>query len=342
MKILKAFLSFVIMALMLCCIPLSVGALTIYDGDFGYEVDTYTHTATLVDYKGTDAEVHIPEYYRTYPVAVIAKSAFTGNNTAEKIYIPSTTTTLSEGAFSYCSALRELTVPSTVTNVGTNLCMDCYSLQKVVYESGTVVASGAFAGCISLNEVTLSDNITRLNTGAFSRCTSLSDISFARNVTSFGDSVFYGSAFTKVEIPDGVTTLPYYSFAYSDTPSKVLIPQTVTEIHPNAFTGSDNVVIYCYTDSAAHQFAEEYSIPYVLLDGPGYYLGDVDTNNAVEIIDATYLQRHLALVSIPEECVILHGDVDGDGEITIIDATIIRRFIADFDVDFPVGEWIAE
>lgn len=42
--------------------------------------------------------------------------------------------------------------------------------------------------------------------------------------------------------------------------------QSVTEISENAFEGSDSVVIHCYTDSAAHVFAVDNEIDFLLLD----------------------------------------------------------------------------
>ena len=342
MKAFRNILSLIcISALLLGCIPFAASAMTIYNGDFGYEFDTYFHTAALVDYKGTDSVINIPEYFRTFPVTVIERDAFINNTTAEEIHIPSTVTTIKDDAFSNCTALQSITIPSTVTSVGTNICMNCTALESVEYLAGSSVVSGAFAGCASLTSVTLGAGITSLDSGAFARCTSLADLSFLSQITTLGDAVFYGNHLTNIELPATITTLPYYSFAYSDTLNQVLIPGTVTEIHPNAFTGSDHVVIYCYSGSAAHQFAADYSIPYVLLDAPGYCLGDVDGDNVVDTVDATWIQRHLALIYVPDTCDVTHADVDGDEDITIVDVTLIKRFDAQFEIDYPIGQWVS-
>lgn len=51
--------------------------------------------------------------------------------------------------------------------------------------------------------------------------------------------------------------------------------------------------------------------------------GDVDGDEAVTVLDATFIQRKLVSIPIPSECNDIVADTDGDGEITIIDATYI-------------------
>ena len=56
-------------------------------------------------------------------------------------------------------------------------------------------------------------------------------------------------------------------------------------------------------------------------------LGDTDSDGKVSIIDATLIQRHLAMLPnavFSEEL----ADTDKDGRITILDATMIQRYLA--------------
>ena len=68
-----------------------------------------------------------------------------------------------------------------------------------------------------------------------------------------------------------------------------------------------------------------------------YYLGDVDGDGEVTIIDATFIQRHLASLAIPFKMNEATADTDGDGEITIIDATFIQRYLASLAVPYDIG-----
>lgn len=64
---------------------------------------------------------------------------------------------------------------------------------------------------------------------------------------------------------------------------------------------------------------------------PNGFIGDVDSDATVTILDATAIQRYLANLT-PLTCEQLAmADVDADDDVTIIDATKIQRFIAGMD-----------
>ena len=66
-------------------------------------------------------------------------------------------------------------------------------------------------------------------------------------------------------------------------------------------------------------------------------LGDADCDGAVSVIDATVIQRQLALIAVQvwDETA---ADADGDKDVTILDATLIRRFEAAIPQPYPIGE----
>ena len=311
--------------------------MTIYSGDFGYEVDAYGRTVTLVAYNGTDTEVIVPQTFGKYPVASIAKSAFSGNSVVESILIPASVTTIEHEAFQNCSALETINIPETVTSLGKGVCIDCTSLVSATVDiPANKLPDNTFAGCTSLSTVVLSDSITEIGTTAFAKCTSLTDLSFLNNVTTIGDSQFFRNGFTDIVIPGNITSIPYYAFAYSQTLHNVTIPSTVTYIHPDAFEGSDNTVINCYYGSYAYNYAITYGIDYLLLDG--VKLGDVTGDGRVMIDDATAIQRHLASLEILEGVYLKAADTNQDGTVTISDATTLQMFIAEYSIPYPLGE----
>lgn len=71
-------------------------------------------------------------------------------------------------------------------------------------------------------------------------------------------------------------------------------------------------------------------------------LGDVDGDGEVSVIDATYIQRSLAGITIPFEIDKAIGDVDGDGDVTITDATYIQRFLANLSAPEGIGKPIKQ
>lgn len=64
--------------------------------------------------------------------------------------------------------------------------------------------------------------------------------------------------------------------------------------------------------------------------------GDADGDGDVTILDATFIQRYAAGISLPTPLNELNADVDDDGSVTILDATLIQRFNAGIIKKFPV------
>lgn len=73
---------------------------------------------------------------------------------------------------------------------------------------------------------------------------------------------------------------------------------------------------------------------------PQLLLGDFDGDGEVTSLDATWIQRYLAFMELPEGMDEAAADVDGDGEITSLDATWIQRWMAYMDVPYPIGELV--
>ena len=70
-------------------------------------------------------------------------------------------------------------------------------------------------------------------------------------------------------------------------------------------------------------------------------LGDADMNGTVDMIDATWIQRHSAgLITLSEDALAL-CDVDKDESVTIMDVTAIQRCISMLKAPEGIGEPIA-
>ena len=312
--------------LLICAFPITGSAMTIYSGDFGFEVDGYIGTASLVDYKGTNKHVTIPESFGNYPVVKISKSAFKNNTEVEEVEIGSNINKIENEAFSGCIALKTITIPKTVIEIGRGVFHGCTSLKSAVVNAPvSYLPDNSFGECPSLTDVYLSDSITEIGSSSFAKCTSLKDLSFLNKVDRIGESAFFGNGFNDIEIPSNIESLPYYAFAYSDTLNNVTIPATVTYIDTYAFSNSDNLVINCYTNSYAHSYAVENKIPYVLLDGPK--TGDVNGDGVVDILDATEIQKYAAESTdfTPEQFEL--GDINKDGYCNVIDALLVQKSV---------------
>lgn len=67
-------------------------------------------------------------------------------------------------------------------------------------------------------------------------------------------------------------------------------------------------------------------------------IGDADGDGEINIVDATFLQQHLAKMNDYDEMRILTSDTDKDNDITINDVTLIQRYLAKYSEFGYVGE----
>ena len=91
-----------------------------------------------------------------------------------------------------------------------------------------------------------------------------------------------------------------------------------------------------YGDGFVVMMTKEFGLFFVSDDGSVPMLvqyGDVDLDNEITIIDATFIQRRLADIETFTEAQDIIGAVDTDGELSILDATHIQRWLAGLDND---------
>lgn len=71
-----------------------------------------------------------------------------------------------------------------------------------------------------------------------------------------------------------------------------------------------------------------------------YLIGDVNGDKAVNIKDATHIQKFIAGLDVPKVNNVL-GDVDNSADITVKDATAIQKFIAGIYTGYPIGQYLS-
>ena len=159
------------------------------------------------------------------------------NQNIKSYVIPSSVTSIGDGAFSFCDSLSEIVIPSSVTSIGDLALSCCRSLSEIVIPSSvTSIGVGAFADCDSLSEIVIPSSVTSIGDGAFSGCDSLSEIVIPSSVTSIGDGAFsYCRSLSKIVIPSSVTSIGKGTFSYCYSLSEIVIPSSVTSISKGAF-----------------------------------------------------------------------------------------------------------
>lgn len=134
------------------------------------------------------------------------------------ITIPSTVTSISIGAFTFCYALSSITVDegntiydsrnncNAIIETATNtLVAGCANTE--IPSGVTGIAEEAFSGCYNLTSITIGSGVASIGNNAFSRCSNLVSVSIPEGVTSIGDYAFWGCGLTTITIPKNVTSI---------------------------------------------------------------------------------------------------------------------------------------
>ena len=197
-------------------------------------------------------------------VTSIGEKAFQDSGLTE-ITIPAGVTSISSSTFNGCSDLTDVTIPEGVTAIG-RFAFKNSGLQNIsLPNSITSVGGYAFDGCESLNykyennagylgnaenkylvlwlaskgssNVQINENTKIIADCAFMGCTDMSSITIPGSVTNIGAQAFYNTGLTRVEIPDGITTIEHSTFTNCRVLTSVTLPDSLTSIEHDAFNG---------------------------------------------------------------------------------------------------------
>lgn len=64
------------------------------------------------------------------------------------------------------------------------------------------------------------------------------------------------------------------------------------------------------------------------------YIGDINNDGNVNILDATMIQKHSAELELLDDNLCKYADVNGDGKVSVIDATLIQKYSAELITEF--------
>ena len=110
---------------------------------------------------------------------------------ADGYTIPSSVTTIGDGAFYQCYNLKNVTIPDSVTTIGNGAFYECYGLiGMTVPVRVTAIGNYAFYSCANLAGVTIPNSVLTIGEGAFYGCSSLTGITLGSGVASIGKWAF--------------------------------------------------------------------------------------------------------------------------------------------------------
>lgn len=310
------------------------------EGDFRYTL-TGADTVMVSKYLGGSTEVELPEFVNGRLVTGVYSSCFEDSDIVS-VTIPRAYSVIGAFAFRNCKSLSTVRLPSSLKTIGIMAFSGCESLSDIdidTVEALSTISFSAFSGCSALQSVTIPDTVTSLGDNAFCNCSSLSEIKLSASLTAIPEYAFYNCALGFVGVPDGVAEISECAFAENTSLEAVEIPRSCVTISDDAFQNCPNVSIGCYANSAAYDYAVERELDYYLID---VVLGDATGDRVIDVNDVTAIQRSAAMFGNLDGVYLTAADTNLDGTVDIIDATVLQKYIAGYEIDYPIGEPLAE
>ncbi len=159
----------------------------------------------------------------------------------------------------------------TVTAIGDKCFAENKRITAVyIHDKITTIGTAAFQNCTSLVMLQFDGAFDRITVGnnAFQDCTKLQSINLpaAQNIGQFA---FDGcSSLEYLEIKSGTERIENYCFTDCTGLLNIKIPESVTYIGQGAFANhNENLLMKCYSGSAAEEAAQRFGIKYQLVDG---------------------------------------------------------------------------
>lgn len=270
-------------------------------GEFIYIDGTEKNTAIITQYTGDSVNITIPDRLRGKKVIAIDDSAFLGTD-IESFTTNKYVTSIGINAFKDCKNLKSVTIGKSVRSIGNNCFVNCSSLEEVTLSS-SVEKLGVllFGNDASLKRVTFEDNenFKIVDDVIYSAdmttvyCAlpyaDLSSYTLPSQVSNLKGYAFYNHAeLKKININDGIKTIPEGVFGSCSSLTDIVLPSSVTRIDNIPFTPSGlktitipssvttinsaafyniekQVTIITTANSYAERFAKEQNLKYKLV-----------------------------------------------------------------------------
>lgn len=171
---------------------------------------------------------------------------YINNELITNLVIPTGTTSILKYAFRGWKWVNSIEIPNTVKTIEGNVFSYTNIRNIVIPEGVTSIGGSTFAYCTNLNSITLPSTLTSIGEALFDRCTSLLELTIPDNVTTLKGSmnsciINKCTSLTKLDLGNGIKTIPRYAFALQDfTEVTVIIGTSVTSIEDYAFGGTKN------------------------------------------------------------------------------------------------------
>ena len=187
-------------------------------------------------------------------VTTIGDGAFQDCTLLNRVAIPSSVETIGNSAFRKCSNMTSIIIPDSVKTIGDEAFSKCRSLESIAVPGKvTSIGDAAFKECISLTHVSIPSSVNELGEDVFKECMNLQTVNILANISSIDDGMFKAcSNLTVVKLPTTVTTIGDGAFYGCESLTSFSIPPHVSVIEEDAFYGCSSLTYVVIPENVTH------------------------------------------------------------------------------------------
>ena len=164
-----------------------------------YEYKLYLDRAEIVQYKGDDSNVVIPDRLWGLKITVLQHSAFKKNNIIESVKLPEYLEEISYDVFWQCENLENVEFGENIKRIRAGAFSCCTGLKEVSFSGKLVeIEDSAFYNCTNLKSVHLNEGLMKIGNQAFAGAVQLEDIMIPASVEKIDDFSFYNTNLKEV------------------------------------------------------------------------------------------------------------------------------------------------
>ena len=219
-------------------------------------------------------------------VKTIGKYAFTVCKSLESIEFPDSLESIGYGAFSaytdgywgsyVASSLKSVKFGSGLKSIADYAFYGNRALNTVNFTGVALTSIGRESFCnIAITELDLSGADASIGTSAFSNCNSLETVKLSGVKTINSYAFRQCTSLENVNIGNDVERIASNSFYYNTNLKQLVLGKGLNSIDSTAFTGYNNLTVYCYEDTYGHEYAKGMSNVDIKFIHDNYYVVDL-------------------------------------------------------------------
>ncbi len=210
--------------------------------DFAYIQESMPQLAqldlTAVTVEEYSDKVPVLGNFTFYPANELPKYGLMGVASLTSVALPSTITSIGEGAMAGCTGVTSLALPSTVTTIDTNAFSGMTALATITGgDAVQTIGDYSFSHCTSLSAVPQMAQLTSVGASAFLGDKTLATFAFPATLQTIGESAFQQCGLTAVDLTASTSLEVVGAWAFADNASlqSVSLPASVTALGDGAF-----------------------------------------------------------------------------------------------------------